>query len=232
MALAWITEIQNHASFPVHIRQTDPNKNPVIDRVESGGWMPGIVANPPVWLNVPTKPEARTWFTVAPNTVLLTSWFVVPWSNQDDAYVYLILNRDRIDAVDLENSGVQFNVGPEGGGKTDYIQFYDRELNPIVADDGTLGMKAGERARIPVGPAGSAASTEGRLNITDLSVTYQITSSNSAGGDTVAGLTGIGQVINVVSSAIQAGSDVMDARAKARQNASILAKVRPSGATP
>ena len=208
MALAWITEIRNHTKHSVLIKQTDPTKNPVVDAVVQGTWAPGLT--PTVsWIKTPQKPPTQLWFTVGPETILKTSWFVVPWSNVDDAWVYLFSNKENKpgNEVDLGTCGVQFNVGPDGGGKQDYLQFYDRQLNPVI---GTAESQLGEgqRAIIPVGPAGAAASTSGRLNITDQSITYQITESNSAGGDVVDALKGVGELIAIAAAVVAAGAGV------------------------
>jgi hypothetical protein len=208
MALAWITEIRNQTKATVFLKQTDPTKNPVIDKVEKGNWAPGLPSEVE-WTTNSGKPPVQKWFAIGPGTTVQTSWFVIPWSNQKDAWVYLVVNKSgKPDAeVDLENSGVQFNVGPSGGGKEDFIHFYDRQLNPItVAADSQLG--SGQAAIIPVGPAGGAASTSGRLNITDTSITYQITASNSAGGDLLDAMLGIGEAIAVAATAVQAGAAV------------------------
>ena len=208
MALAWITEIQNHTKHPVLLRQTDPTKNPNIDDVVRGTWAPGLVPVTPLIIDA-LQPPVHGWFTVGPETTLKTSWFVIPWSNIDDAWVYLFSNKDNLpgDKIDLDACGVQFNVSPDGGGKQDRIQFYDRQLNPILGTAGSL-LGEGQPAIIPVGPAGAAASTSGRLNITDQSITYQITASNSAGGDVVDGLKGVGELIAIAAAVVAAGAGV------------------------
>lgn len=213
MALAWITEVQNHTKGWVFLKQTDPTKNPVVDDVEKGTWAAGL--SPKVtpskvkWTSDSQKPPVHQWFAVGPETRLKMSWFVIPWSNQKDAYVYMVVAEEGKSGteIDLEKSGVQFNVGPTGGGKNDFIQFYDRQLSPITGAPGSP-LGEGQAATIPVGPAGAAASTSGRLNITDNSVTYQITASNSAGGDMLEVLMGVGQAVGAAAASVQAGAAV------------------------
>lgn len=101
-------------------------------------------------------------------------------------------------------------MAPSGGGAQDYLDFFDRDLNPVVGSKKTA-LAEGEQARIPVGPAGGLASTSGRLNVTDKSISYQITESNSAGADVLAALKGVGEVIALAASVVQAATAVANA---------------------
>jgi hypothetical protein len=214
VALAWITEVRNATDHAIFLKQTDPTRNPKIDEVVSGaGWQNAGVAIGMATTGVPSYsanggwPERHTWFAVAPNTVLKTSSFVVPWANTE-GFVHLVVNRGGKPIADvdtLERSGVQFQVVPDGGGANDFIQFFDRDLSPLMGSEDTA-LPAGELARISVGPAGAAASASGRLVVTDSSVTYTITTSNSAGADLIAVTKGVGElVLDVAAVVVAAG---------------------------
>jgi hypothetical protein len=203
MALVWITEVANRTEYPLLLRQTDPSRNPVIDEVKSGGWIDGIAGETKTGWG---KPKVHEWFTICPNSVLKTSWFIVPWANSG-GWINMILNNHPDGKPNKEKDGIQFYVAPDGGGATDYLQFFDRNLNPIVGNDHTA-LENGVQATIAVGGAGAAASTSGRLNVTDRSITYQITESNSAGSDTIAALKGVGEAIAIAAAVVAAGAGV------------------------
>lgn len=203
MALTWITEVANHTNYTIFLKQTDPTRNPVIDEVRRGaGWCQESVAATLSTANLPLpfssqsgNPTPHEWFAVAPKTTLKTSRFIVPWANTE-AWVYLVINKEQkpVAQIDFEESGVQFQIVPDGGGAHDFLQFCNRDMSPVMGKEGSL-MPPGEFARIPVGPAGAAASTSGRLNMTDAAVTYDITESNSAGADALAVVRGMGEVV-------------------------------------
>jgi hypothetical protein len=188
MALAWIEEIHNNSSYELLIRQTDPSKNPFIDSVEGGGWHDTLTGD---FHSNPGKPTYHDWFMVAPGTLLKTSLFVIPWANTN-GWVQVIVNREKKDPLTIEpkKSGLRFQVAPEGGGKQDYVRFYDWNLKAVSGVNGP--------AQIGIGAAGGANSTSGRLVVTDDYLDYQITTSNSAGDDTLSAFGVIGATLLAV----------------------------------
>ena len=224
MTLTWITEVANHTDHTVLLRQTDPSKNPVIDEVTlvdgmqrsaallpmwaSIDWPLPTVGTDPAWTVLPDKPAAGKWFLVGPRTLLKTSYFVVPWSDQIDPFpslevqhscVYLIVNKGDapITKEFVEGYGVKFNIVPSPTGKYDFIQFFYRDGSPI--DAGTVRLITGGtsviRALFAAGPAGGAHSTTGRLNITDDSITYDIISVDAYGDVLDGGKEDVGKVL-------------------------------------
>jgi hypothetical protein len=194
MALAWIEEVHNNSSYDLLIKQTDPTRNPCVDSVEGSGWHDGLTGD---FHCKPGKPTYHGWFVVAAGTVLKTSWFIIPWANTN-GWVHTIHNKKKLNAADIDHrkSGLRFQVAPDGGGKQDYIRFYDWNLQAVTGDNRPVGLE--------IGPAGGANSTSGRLVVTDDYFGYQITTSNSAGNDTLGSFEILGAALIAIAGVVVA----------------------------
>ena len=218
-----MTSIENRTSRAILLKQTDPVKNPVVDSVSdfngdasAGWWANGLFALAPPF-PVGGKPDVHKWFTVGPKTILKRSWFVAPWANQDDAWVYLWTNPNNFDGtnlaaknINLEPCGIQFNVSPLGGGSNDCLTFCERDPNPITSTANatpttvasTPAAGNGAPLAFPVEQSGGASTTDLILHIGDQMVEFRIPKSNSASSDAIARFS---QLLGVASSVVGAG---------------------------
>ena len=172
MALVWIKQVVNSSKDKyLKLRQTDPSKHPVIHTASEFWRLDGD--------GTPTASRADTiradlqiregeWFGLGPGGELKCDWFVIPWSNTD-RWVTAVASTDVKQKL-LPTDGLQFQITPGAGGKSDYLQFSKRDLSLFAVP-------------FYVGEAGFIDSTEGRLVLNDEGFSYQITASHSTGSD-------------------------------------------------